>query len=198
VPKTAGKSVAQDLDVSKLVSVSAVRFRSPWCGRLSFGHLHYPTLCRAGHVPAHFQKSAFRFAFVRNSWDRLVSLYHYLQARGLGMHQRTSFATFLHLVRDHAFEPPGLFNAVGISQAASQLEWLRDDGREFAHFIGRYERLSNDLAVVAGELGCPQVRLQAWSNASKHGNYRDYYNAELRGIVAKVYEEEIERFEFQF
>jgi hypothetical protein len=198
VPKTAGKTVAHELDVCKLVSMPAVRFRAPWCGRLSFGHMHYPTLCHAGHVPESFRRTAFTFAFVRNSWDRMVSLYHYLQDKPWGMHPRTSFRSFLYLVRDHAYEAPGLFNASGLSQAASQLMWIRDGDREFTDFVGRYETLAADLATVAGELGCRAVTTRTWINMSSRGHYRDYYDPELRGLVAKVYEQEIDRFAFRF
>lgn len=198
IPKTAGKTVSHELDVCKLVSMSAVRFRSPWCGRLSFGHIHYPTLCRAGHVPTSFSASAFKFAFVRNSWDRMVSLFHYLKSRRLALHSATSFRSFLYLARDQAYDSPGLFNASGISQAASQLVWLRDGDREFIDFIGRYETLAADLSVVAGELGCPGAALRVHINQSPRGHYREYYDAELRALVAKVYEDEIDRFGFQF
>jgi hypothetical protein len=198
IPKTAGQTVAHELDVCKLVSIPAIRFRSPWCGRLTFGHIHYPTLCQHGHVPDAFRRTAFTFTFVRNSWDRLVSLYHYLRGRRWAMHPSTNFRTFLYLVRDHAFEEPGLFNAVGISQAASQLAWIRSDGTEFPSFIGRYENLAADLAIVAGEIGCPDAALRSCLNPSSRGHYRDYYDAELRDLVANVYEEEIDRFTFRF
>jgi hypothetical protein len=198
VPKTAGMTVAHDLDICELVSILAVRYSSPWKGRLSFGHMHFPTLCRMGYVPGSYSSTAFTFAFVRNSWDRMVSLFHYLQRRRRAMHPSTSFRSFLYLVRDNAYDPPALFNAVGISQAATQLAWLRDADREFPDFIGRYENLATDLATVAGELGCPHVSLRTRINQTTRGHYRDYYDSELATLVAKVYEEEIDRFRFRF
>lgn len=198
VPKTAGKTLVHELEFCRLVSIPAIRFRSPWCGRLTFGHIHYPTLCRDGYVPDAFRRAAFTFTFVRNSWDRVVSLYHYLRGRRWAMHPQTSFRAFLYLIRDHAFESPGLFNAVGLSQAASQLAWIRSEGVEFVTFVGRYENLAADLAIVAGELGCPDAVLRSRINTSSRGPYRDYYDADLRDVVARVYAEEIDRFGFRF
>jgi hypothetical protein len=133
-------------------------------------------------LPEEFQRY-FRFAFVRNPWERMVSVYCYhRKVTGEG----TSFNEFLdqtenrqrnHLLPQHAF----VFDESG--------ECLVD-------FLGRFERLLTDFAEVCAALKVERELPHIY--AATIGDYRSYYDETTRSIVERRYGEDIERFRYLF
>jgi hypothetical protein len=130
----------------------------------------------------------FKFAFVRNPWDRLVSFHtyarHYLSPT-LPQMQEIDFSQMLHLLdRD----TPWLRDLFVMRQ---QTECVSG-----ADFVGRFEEMDGDFARV-----CAQLNIRASlpkKNASQHGVYASYYNAWSRGFVAARYAKDIEQFGYTF
>jgi Sulfotransferase family len=86
VPKTAGTSLWGLLKVhggGRYLSVRRARWEFPNRGLATFGHMYYPSLIAQGVVSGPCDARAFKFTIVRNPFDRVVSLYHHLQQRGL-------------------------------------------------------------------------------------------------------------------
>jgi len=161
--------------------------------------MHYPSLIDKGFVERTYAANAFTFALVRNSWSRVVSLYHYLRGKPWGVAQETEFPEFVRLVADTQIPAPGLYNVGGLSQCGSQLQWLRDaDGREFVDYVSTYDMLDSAVAFVAHTLGTEARRLPVKRKGDYDGRYRDWYTAESRSLVGRVYAEEIHRFGFRF
>lgn len=79
-----------------------------------------------------------------------------------------------------------------------QCDFLMDaDGRPLVDFIGRYENLATDFATVAARFG--------WSGQLPHLNgsgadpdYRRYYTARTRNLIAELYPGDIEAFGYKF
>ncbi|MBI3675210.1 MAG: sulfotransferase family 2 domain-containing protein [Proteobacteria bacterium] len=179
IPKTAGTGIAQSL----------------------FGaasrHIPYTEYQRAN--PAKF-KSYFKFAFVRNPWDRLVSTYFYLQAGGMNDRdhewaQKTvqKFETFEDFVL-HWVTPENIRSWVHFLPQSHYVLNERDD--IMMDFLGRFERLSEDFSKVAARLG-KNVTLPV-VNPSGHDSYADYYTPITREIVRKVYARDITAFGYRF
>jgi hypothetical protein len=199
IPKTAGQSVA-----GLLAEHGCARLKDPWAvrhcfsqrGLVTFGHQSYPALLAAGLVSPAFDQRAYKFCFVRNPYERAVSLFAYLKAKRR-LHAQVSFKTFAHLVHDGALEEVGLYNWKGLSQCNSQLAWMQDSrGRTFVDFVGRTETLDEDMAKVCGELGI-EGRLPR-DNVGDHGFYRDYYDDESRRLVGRAYADDLDQFGYQF
>lgn len=137
----------------------------------------------------------FKFSFVRNPWDRLVSYYHFICKR---YHVRggpristdeeiahNSFEYFLYHKKQHNF------------LHISQYEQLLDtDGNMAMDFVGRFENFGEDVKKVYSFLG---VDLPVYHFVrSGHRPYREYYTYVTRDYVASMCAEDIERFEYSF
>ncbi len=159
----------------------------------TFGHSGLPSLVDSGVITNGYLARRFKFAFVRNPWDRMVSLFLYL-AR---LSHTPTFRQFVEGVAADGVPAVGAYNVRGLSQANPQLDWLRrPNGRFITDFIGRYERLREDWRFV-----CRQIGIQAavpHLNRSRRRRYRHYYDTVSRNHVARRYAEEIDLFKYAF
>lgn len=138
-------------------------------------------------LPADVYDSLFKFAFVRNPWDRLVSRYaHLLRSTD---RRRHSFISGLEKFED--------FLKWEIERGSDQYPYVTDaGGNQIVDFIGHYERLAEDFAKV-----CARLKIKAelpHANVSEHRDYRSYYTAETREFVATKFRRDIEMFHYDF
>jgi hypothetical protein len=140
----------------------------------------------------------FKFAFVRNPWDRLASFYRYR-----GYDWRCSFSRFVlyHLPKQVEKD---LF-------LCPQVEFVHDkNGKPLVDFIGRFEALDADFATACRHIGIVEAGLPHVNNSRKSGlglkgwlkrralPYRDMYDSRSRKLVADMYEVDIEAFKYSF
>jgi hypothetical protein len=69
---------------------------------------------------------------------------------------------------------------------------LSKDGAAMVDFVGRYERLHDDFAVVARRLGI-DATLGA-ENRSEHLPFATYYTLETANVVARAYARDVAAF----
>ena len=149
----------------------------------------------------------FKFAFVRNPWDRLVSCHlNKFRENGPGLkipddvdvklHVGMSFAEFVEAV--HAL-PDESSNPHFRSQHT--VFCPRGDGVVLADFVGRFENLSEDFDVamrqigVEGEIQLPHIL----RNKSREGrSYHEFYDDRLRKLVHERFSDDIEIFGYSF
>lgn len=189
VPKSAGKSI--------LAAFGLPMLARQYDNSLSYIEAPY------GHLPLsrHWggpEFAYFKFAFVRNPWDRLVSAFHYLDDGGCNRvdaafrdaylaRYHGDFAAFVHDL--------GYF--VPAQHFRPQVYWLCDtSGALLANFVGRYERLVEDFALVAERLSLPSALPRL--NPSEHAHYREYYDQRTCAIVANIYRNDIQTFGYDF
>lgn len=179
VPRTGGSSIA------------SLDWWDEWTG-------HFPRACEVGESSRWFS-----FAFVRNPWDRFVSLYHYFatmtpEHRWYGPNAQIvayvrrcrSFADFCR--RFHAWPLRNDFHFW------PQCSWIAGaDGRLLVDFVGRFERLQRDFARVCLRLGLG-VRELPQLNGSRHRPYRDCYDDETRAMVAALSRRDVAAFGYTF
>ncbi|NNJ71462.1 MAG: sulfotransferase family 2 domain-containing protein, partial [Kiritimatiellales bacterium] len=70
IPKTAGTSIWQAMDVPKLKSLHLAKHRFAGHGPVTFCHMDYARLVEKGYISQTFNDSAYKFTFVRNPYDR--------------------------------------------------------------------------------------------------------------------------------
>jgi hypothetical protein len=154
-------------------------------GNVMTQHLTYTGMLE--FVPRETLDAYFKFAFTRNTWDRLVSAYCYAKPvydRGHG-----GFSGWLEdacrRVREgrcHAGE-----------HIAPQCDYLFHEGRGVLDFRGSVENLLLDWPVVCERLGLPHAPLPRLNaSALRRGHYSAYFTPRLRNLVAEAYARDIE------
>ena len=128
----------------------------------------------------------FKFAFVRNPWDREVSLYKYVvKTKEHNYHkqciQLTDFAHYIK-VRNVKMQ---------------QHDFISKHGKNLLDFIGRFENLQEDFNTACDKIGIPRQQLPR-VNKTNHKHYTEYYDDETRQIVAEKYAKDIEHFGYEF
>lgn len=141
----------------------------------------------------------FKFAFVRNPWDRLRSCYHNKveSPRGSCSDYLHSFAktnisfsdwvktitTGENIFKDRHFAP---MHTLMINRSFESMD-----------FIGRLENLQQDFNIVCDKIGIPQRQL-LHKNQTKHKDYTEYYDNETRQLVREKYAKDINYFGYKF
>jgi hypothetical protein len=145
----------------------------------------------------------FKFAFVRNPWDRLVSAYHFLQQGGMNEADRrwasknlSRYSSFDEFVRDWVNQD----NVDSYTHFRPQWQFLcrPGTGRPDVDFIGYYERLSRDFHLVCNRLGIDATLMEENRTSHRDRDYKNYYDDVTRAIVGDVYREDLRIFGYDF
>src|SRR5262249_36530343 len=119
-----------------------------------------------------------------------VSLYERTEARQ--MRNEMSFEQFVDWIQYSSS------TCIHSSPHRYQLDWFVDpDGRILADFIGRFERLEEDWAVVAKKLGITEPLPHRRDSQRPH-HYTEYYTARTREIIANKFRIDVEHFGYEF
>jgi hypothetical protein len=146
----------------------------------------------------------FKFAFVRNPWSKLVSIYHDFTLRRGKQYSGLVWMKEPLLSEFKDFED--------FCRGLSASPWLQDvffrpqsmfvtdvNGDSAVDFVGRFESLEDDFTQVCKILEIPLKKELAFANKGKYTkDYREYYNDETRKIVGEIYREDVKRFGYEF
>lgn len=136
----------------------------------------------------------FTFTVVRNPWDRMASLYRY-RLRADDIPPDLTFTSYVELLARSRGE--GLFHYPG--HYMSCIDFITDShGEEMVSFIARYERRATDLATISERIGLPRLGQTHLYGTNGSVHYSRYYTPTTRDIIADVYADDIERFDYVF
>lgn len=130
----------------------------------------------------------FVFGLVRNPWDWEVSRYHY-QLKNTN-HFRHKFVKELQSFEDYLKWRE--------TDYRTQLSFFADDkGKTIVDHIGKLEELEDFYSQIESKLN---IKLERYNlNKSRENNeYRQFYNDETKGIVERIYKEDIKTFGYSF
>ncbi len=135
----------------------------------------------------------FKFGFVRNPWDRLLSWYTLLQkGRNEPIQQESKhFEKYLESL---------LVHSIGLDEHfhANQLDFFSDEkGEILVDRIGRYEHFEKDLKDIFRVIGLSGDQIP-WVNETAPRDYSLYYTEKGRYLVEKYCKRDIEYFGYQF
>ena len=138
----------------------------------------------------------FKFTFVRNPFDRLVSAFCYLQHGGQSTSESDRRFQRKHLSKYKTFAD---FVKHGLQEKAIQ-QWSHfvpqhrfiasKDDTIMVDFVGRVENLDNDFSHVAKKLGIDAKLMH--TNKSKREDYPDYYDPTTQRLALEFYAKDFE------
>lgn len=142
----------------------------------------------------------FKFAFVRNPWDRLVSAFFYLKKGGsntMDKHWATQnisgYSDFDSFVRNWL----SVSNVQKYFHFIPQHKFICDDSLNVKmDYVGRFENLNEDFDLISQKLNLNHTL--PYINRSRRHAYQGYYSAETKAIVAQVYQTDVELFGYEF
>lgn len=181
IPRAAGTSIAREVIGRRAGHFTAVEIMKK-LGRKRF-------------------ESMFSFAVTRNPYDRLVSAYHFAVDGGSGngaIRQRKEYKlpTFSRFERfviewlpdqdvnqlDYVFQP--------------QSNFVFDREELIVDYLGKVERLHEVELVVGMKLG-RKIHFKRSNESKRYRGWQSYYDAEMKRVVFKLYEEDFWRLGYE-
>lgn len=159
-------------------------------GRVTFEHTDYTKAIQENRVSDEFLESAFKFCFVRNPYDRLVSYYvHNLRHRPKWP---KGFSEFCKYLRENF--PSEIGHNQPLGGANPQVRWIQSFDM---NFIGRFEKLNEDFEDICSLIGVKKKIQLPHKNAEDHDDYRTFYTDEAKEVVRELYREDFELFGYE-
>jgi hypothetical protein len=192
ISKTAGTSIETGV-------FGLTRQNNNWLRR-NRAHLTIPELRNKGSMEPY--EDYFKFTFIRNPWDRLVSAYYHGY-----MHEDMSFKKWLFekaVPLKEQLYPKGEFviytsRKMDHVLLSPQYRYVYNSVRckeQVVDFIGRFENLEDDWIKVADRLGVQRNLPKI--NKKEKSNYQYFYDSESIDTVADMYEFDIKLFSYKF
>ena len=140
-------------------------------------------------VVAHWDEY-YKFTFVRNKFDLLISLYNYDRQLN-GKYSLPKDITFEQFLKEQVGVREGLY-----TELIDQYYLTHTNDKCMFDFIGQFDTYNDDLNKVCSQLGI--VNTQERTNV---GNYdrskkKEYYTEELKQLVKEKFPKEIEKFDW--
>jgi len=160
-------------------------------------HIHAPYFwLKERDIPEDY----FSFGFVRNPWDRLVSLYSFSCQKTIGPNdpfdqeevKAMGFEKWLYEYDSRMKVDSQYADDVPRFQERDQFWWV--DGCDF---IGKFERLYEDAIYIHETVGMP-IGEFIHINESKHKDYREYYTPAMVDFVSRHHKRTIESMGYDF
>ncbi len=122
----------------------------------------------------------FKFCFVRNPWEQVISRYYFFKSRG----RKENLEEFCNNV-----------------DLARNLKIYTIDDKIAVDFVGKYENLRDDLGIICGQLNIP---FDNWLPHAKGGmrtdrrHYSEILTKEHANLIREKCAQEIEWFGYEF
>jgi hypothetical protein len=148
-------------------------------------------------------KTYFKFAFVRNPWDRLLSWYSMIintpdritKLRSYVRKNSNNFDEFIKNCTESIMDDDGIQ-----SFSKNQIDYLVNNNGELAiDYIGRFEDLDKSFRYFLKKVKLDEkIKLPHVNHASTHKHYSTYYSESTIDLVGKRFSKDIEKFEYSF
>lgn len=171
------------------------------CTRTILHHFKEKDVCLDAEHPSFIHYSPrnfdgyFKFAFVRNPWDRLVSCWfnkvirmNYFHFNKPKLEKMKCFSNFVHFVSKLDIE-----NCDRHLCLQSRLIDLNN-----IDFLGRFENFKEDFLYVCQRLDIPAGPVKERNVSAGKKKYSEYYDDVLIEKVSQIYQKDIQLFGYYF
>ncbi len=184
IPKCAGTSICRSL-----------------FGNIGINHLSiadYRVIFRREEFDSYF-----KFAFVRNPWDRLVDAYYFLKAGGLNERDKKWYEENLSAYKNFdsfvkVWVTPDNIKKYIHFRAQRDFICIKGDNTPVVDFIGYFENLDQDFTHVSNRIGISSELMHLNKTASGEKDYKAYYDNEMIEIVSDAYRDDIRILGYNF
>ena len=194
IPKTGTHSVRQALrehmsaeDLEQVGLFVNKRFPFKELAAISHGHITLQQV--RPFLGEEAFGSYFKFAFVRNPFDRFVS-YCAFMTRANDAFTRDPQRVMRHIL--HEVRP--MHHVLFVPQHTFVVD---ENGGMLADVVGRVEDMQSSYDAICARIGIPPRALDQ-VNSSRRGHYRDYYDPALIDGVTELYRRDLELFGYEF
>ena len=194
IPKTGTHSVRRALrphmsegDMEQVRLFDEKAFPIPELASLRHGHISLAQL-KPFLAPEKFDEF-FKFAFVRNPFDRFVSYCAFMTRKG------GEFEKDPRGIMRHILTAPGPRSHILFQPQSSFI--VGSDGKPLTDYIGRVEQMQGSFDAICDRIGIPRATLEK-TNESTRADYRQYYDDRLKQGVAKLYAQDLELLGYEF
>lgn len=179
-------------------------------------HLKAKEYVKYNYISEELFNEYFKFTYVRNPWDRMISIYKYYR-----YNQRCGFKYYvMNIFRKKIWNEKHWF-------VGPQSDFVYDEnGNKLVDFIGRFENIQNDFYKICDYLSLTHLEIPHRNSSGKirpklsfsskmiffnylaslakikkipsHKKYQDYYDVETREYVSEIYNSDIENFGYKF
>ena len=171
IPKNAGTSIRNSFNINGYdKKVVSKRYPHSTCSEIK------------KYIGDNIWNEYYKFSFVRNPFDRLVSFYHF--------HKSDQYK---HKVGRERAYTQSFKDWVIDTKDKNVIQTQSDYLDEQINFIGSFENLQEDFNSVCNQMDIPPYKLPHY-NQSQHDSWDTYYDDELTDFVLNRYQKDFINF----
>lgn len=152
-------------------------------------------------------ENLFKFTFIRNPFDFLVSTYFYgksypnhfmhrpIVENNMTMEEFVLYYSNVRLEHQNPSKRP-----FGSNKVVTFKDWLLDEnGNEIMDYVGKLETMDKDIKVIFEKLNLPISKAPIINvNPNRDKDYRKYYNDKSRALVESAFDWSLRKYDYTF
>lgn len=187
IPKTAGVSIASNLDMNCLQCHSSTRDIRKELNKSDFGKKIW--------------QEYFKFSFVRNPWSWVISNIYY---HACCFNTKIKVNSFLNewmtkgkikVVDNFTYH---ISNILEAGQYQFLIDFRSSEDKILVDFIGKFENLQKDFDYICDKINIDKRKITHENKTKSYGCYTEYYNEQTKNFIAEKYAKEIKFFGYEF
>lgn len=141
----------------------------------------------------------FKFTFIRNPWDRMVSWYFHHHGDPYEPKNKQGFDHWVRKGLPNHWENKTVDGEKWSTQdPLSILGFLLNKENISLNYVGRLETINEDMEYICEKNNIEYSQPIKKINSSNRGNYKEYYNSETIKIIEKRFEQDLNLFPYDF